>query len=244
MIGVSMTSTTPEPALDLRIADMNTLAAHQAGELIERICSELRKVQGRELRCRLLLGKVLLEIRERELWKGIHGGYSNWMDFLRNGFPKISNGLKRRTAHDCMDLARSRTLSDLPDSERDRIAALANARRIAKLERAGRTITPALIIQAQELPPKQFVESSREPSEFASLRRSRASQQDSRGPYLERIVAILATASPYTVRRLADAIDGCDTDELDDRLTAIVELLDGGSKAPSNHQDSRTAQVA
>jgi hypothetical protein len=137
--------------------NMTKLDAKQAETMIQKLCAEMDRIEAREVQVRMVLGHVLLEIQTRELWKQIHGEgtYKTWTDFLELGFPKISGGLKDRSANDAMQLARSQTLAALPEPEREKIS-LSNARTIARMERAGEKVTPEVVRQAQDMPHSQF----------------------------------------------------------------------------------------
>jgi hypothetical protein len=131
---------------------LGSLTQDSADTAIRLLAEEMRRITARGIQCMLLLGQVLLEIQDRELWRG---RWAKWGDFLREGVPSYT-GLSARTAYDAMDLARSPALNHLPADQVNAIASVGNAKRVARLERTGEPITTEIIEMSQTMQTEEF----------------------------------------------------------------------------------------
>ena len=194
-----------------------------AEAMLSRLGREIQSLAGRELRCRMKLGQLLLHIQEHRLYTEIRGGFHNWTDFLKNGFPEIT-GLQDRSAYDAIDLAQSPTLRRLPDSEKGEIRSVANARTITRLERGHVEITPETINAAKELPNAEFRRSVGV-SQGAMV--SIWVQDAELAAPLQRILESLKNLTPDAARHLADFLESVDLtkragDGIDNKIDLII----------------------
>src|SRR5712692_4869355 len=134
---------------------LEELDSTEAQRLIKALSAELELLQRRELRYRLLLGRLLLLIQDRGYYREIHGGYKTWTEFLTVGFRKLT-GLETRTAYDAIELARSKAVATLAERDDQKIIRISNARHIVRLEKANQPITEEIIRKAERLPAREF----------------------------------------------------------------------------------------
>lgn len=138
------------------------LDAQEALKQLKNLSEDLEDIRRRELNCRMALGRLLAEIRDRELYRDMPGRHKTWSDWLEDkraipegGFYAVT-GLRDRTALDAIELAGSPTLANLPEPEREKIRTVSNARTLVKLERSGTKIGPTEIHQAQTMSSGEF----------------------------------------------------------------------------------------
>ena len=134
---------------------LEELSSTEAQRLIKTLSAELEFLQRRELRYRVLLGRLLLLIQDREHYREFHGGYKTWTEFLSVGFRKLT-GLELRTAYDAIELARSNTVATLAEQGNQKSIRISNARHIVRLEKAKQPITEEIMQKAQRLPTREF----------------------------------------------------------------------------------------
>jgi hypothetical protein len=124
----------------------------------------LRLLNRANVFCRVLLGRQLLVVQERQLWaqmpigdeqNAARGGYRSWDDFMTNAFPQIT-GLSHKTGYAAVMLAKSQALQKLPEADLRKFENLSNAIQLVKLERKGVVISAELIGAAQGLPVEAF----------------------------------------------------------------------------------------
>ena len=126
----------------------------------------LRSLSRANVFCRVLLGRQLLVIQQRQLWREIErpardeqnaarGAYRSWDDFMAHGFPQIT-GLSTKTGYAAVMLAKAAVLQKLPESELRKFENLSNAIQLVKLERKGVPISKELVAAAQTLPVEEF----------------------------------------------------------------------------------------
>ena len=134
--GAETSRNTKREAVPITIAlcaDPAGVSAVQAQTMLVEIAATIRELSRKELDSRLALGRLLVEVQDRTLWREMRPTYATWSDFLEEGFPKIT-GLQTRTAYGAMELAKSRTLRDMTPEDRAQIP-LSNARTLVRLEK-------------------------------------------------------------------------------------------------------------
>src|SRR5215831_17456284 len=138
--------------------DKCTLDPLRATETLRWLAGSIRALNRATLFYRILMGRHLIVIQKNELWRLIERRdyrqdlngkpiwlssgartYASWYHFIEEGFEHIT-GLHRQTAYSAIKLAQSGTLS----------------LELVAAERKGMSITPELIVQAQEMPIKYF----------------------------------------------------------------------------------------
>jgi len=143
-------------------------------EVLRRLGEAIRALSRATVFYRILIGRHLIAIQKNELWRLIERRdyhqdpngkpiwlspttrtYASWYNFIEQGFENIT-GLHRQTAYSAIKLAQSSTLSALSFEELLNFKRLANALELVVVERKGASITPELIVQAQEMPIKHF----------------------------------------------------------------------------------------
>ena len=126
----------------------------------------LRSLSRANVFCRVLLGRQLLVVQQRQLWKEMdapasdqpntaRASYRSWDDFMAYGFPQIT-GLSKKTGYAAVMLAKAAVLQKLPESELRKFENLTNAILLVKLERKGVPIHQDLVLAAQTLPVEEF----------------------------------------------------------------------------------------
>jgi len=192
-------------------------------ELLTELGREIQSLSGRELRCRMKLGELLLHIQEHRLYTEFRGGFDHWTDFLDNGFPEIT-GLETRSAYDAISLAQSPTLRGLPDSEKKKVKSVANARTIAGLERNHVDVTPDTISAAKHLGNTEF---KRKVGVSRGATVSTWIHDAELAAPLQRILEILKGLTPDAARHLAEFLESVDLgkragDGIDNKLDLII----------------------
>lgn len=104
-------------------------------------------VQSAEINLRIGLGNLLAAIQRDNLYE--EWGYKTWTEFRNKGLDEC--GISQGTASRSIVLAASKTLQQLPPSERGRIS-LANGSILARQEKINGYIRPEVIEQAKTLP--------------------------------------------------------------------------------------------
>jgi hypothetical protein len=143
-------------------------------EILRWLAGSIGALSRATLFYRIIMGRHLIAIQKNELWRLIERRdyrqdpngepiwlnssartYTSWYHFIEEGFEHMT-GLHRQTAYSAIKLAQSRTLSALSLEELRNFRRLANALELVAAERSGMSITPELIVQAQEMPIKSF----------------------------------------------------------------------------------------
>ena len=147
---------TTDPIAIALCADPTGVSAEQAQKLLERIGATIRELARRELESRLELGRLLIAIQDRTLWREMTPLYATWTDFLEDGFPKIT-GLRVSSGYEAMQLAKSRLLKEIPPPDLAKIR-LSNAKTLVQLEMATptRRLSAEVIEKAKTLPMPNF----------------------------------------------------------------------------------------
>ena len=129
-----------------------SVSAEQAQTMLVKIGATIRELSRRELDSRLALGRLLVEVQHRTLWREMRPAYRTWSEFLEEGFPKIT-GLQTRTAYGAMELAGSRTLKEISAEDCAGIP-LSNAKTLVQLEKANpqRRLPVETVQKAKTLP--------------------------------------------------------------------------------------------
>ena len=172
-------------------------------QVLRQLADNLRVLGKATLFCRILLGRQLISIQKNKVWQRIERRdhrespegipvwakhseqrYTSWYDFIENGFELIT-GLHRQTAYSAIKLAHSAVLSTLSWEALSKFKRLANALELVALEEAGTPVTPELMVQAQEMPIKEF-RTSTQAARVVPLRTSSA---------LTRVTALLRTTA-------------------------------------------------
>lgn len=178
---------------------LGSLTQDSADHLLHLLSGEIKYLASRGLRCMMLLGQVLLEIQDRELWRG---RWESWGDFLKTGMPTYA-GLSGRTAYDAMLLARSPALNRLPLDQVEAITSVSNAKRIARLERAGEPITSKVIEMSQTLRTEEF---HRHTGATAGTKVQVWIQDPAAAQAMQRLVDLLAGATASAIAALVDLL--------------------------------------
>lgn len=191
---------------------------------IRAILKALQRAQECHLLCRMELGRLLLEIRTYHLWAGMPGvPCKGWVDFLETAFPKLT-GLSARTAYDAIGLAESSALNSLSEDALRRISTVASARAIAKLERNGGEITPAILERAQTQPTGRFLQS-------IAVSRGRIArvwfEDPDTGEQFEKLAGQLRTASADAVRKFCELLARPDLRALAGGIDNCLDFLMG-----------------
>jgi len=208
-----------------RGVDQVPSSSTEAEKLLAELGRELQSLAGRELRCRMKLGELLLQIQRGRLYTEFRKGFDNWTDFLENGFPRIT-GLQIRSAYDAISLGQSPTLRRLPDSEKSQIKSVANARTITRLERNNVEVTPETISSAKELPSAEF---KRKVGVSRGHTVSVWVQDAELAAPLQRIMEMLKGLTPDAARHLAEFLESVDLtkragDGIDNKLDLIISM--------------------
>jgi hypothetical protein len=146
----------------------------QVTEVLRRLAESIRTLSRATVFYRILMGRHLIVIQKNELWRLIERRdyrqdpngkpvwlspttrtYASWYNFIEQGFENIT-GLHRQTAYSALRLAQSHILSTLTFEDLLNFKRLANALELVAAERKGISITPELVVQAQEMPIKHF----------------------------------------------------------------------------------------
>ena len=135
----------------------------QAVNFLARSANALRALGRANVFCRIMLGRQLLAMQERQLWLEIPDPgqpqnrlrFRSWGDFMVHGFPLIT-GFSCEIGYAAIRLADSEVLRRLPEEELRKFENLANASHLVKLQRQGLRVTDQLISAAQTLPVKEF----------------------------------------------------------------------------------------
>ena len=213
--------------------------ADGAADLLSRGGAYLRRLNQANVFCRLILGRQLRRIQERQLWATMEwsdpqrGGesaspakYRSWGEFMKHGFPQIA-GLGPETGYAAMVLAKAAVFHNLSEAELRKFGSLSNAIHLAKLERGGVPISAELVTAAQTVSTMEFRHltgaGKKATVEVAVESRETAVQ-------LERIVRILKPADPDALRVLGDILEralllggDCATDAVDAVIAACHE---------------------
>ena len=207
-------------------ADPTVVSAEQAQTMLKEIGATFRELARKELESRLELGRLLIAIQDRTLWKGMKPAYSTWSDFLAEGFPKIT-GLRTSTAYDAMELAKSETLKEISPEERAEIP-LSNARTLVRLERAApkRRLPVETIRKARTMPNAEF---RREVGVSRGYPVQVWVADKAVGRQVQRIAEILRNATEDAVRSFADFLGSDDIgkrtgDGIDNKIDLILAI--------------------
>lgn len=187
---------------------LGALTQDSADQMLRWLGFELKYLDARELGCMILFGRVLLEVQDRDLWRG---RWATWGAFLKDGVPAYL-GRSGRTANDMMNLARSPALTSLPPAEVAKIASVGNAKRVARLERSGAPITPAVIQMAQEQTTQEF---HRKTGASVGTKVQVWIADPAAAAAMQRLVDTLAGASAPAIQGLVDLLTS-------DRLTGYA----------------------
>jgi HNH endonuclease len=214
---------------------LGSLSQDSADTAMRILADEMRRITQRGIQCMMLLGQVLLEIQDRDLWRG---RWATWGAFLREGVPSYV-GLSSRTAYDAMDLARSPVLAHLPAEQVNAIASVGNAKRIARLERTGEPVTTEIIQMAQNLPTQEF---HRQTGATSGIKVQVWIQDPAAAAAMQRLVDALAGASAGALDSLvellgSDKMIGYAGTNRDSRLDAII-----GAMVTAVKEELETAQ--
>lgn len=207
------------PSLSLQICE--PLTADTAASLIASCGATDSWLRSRDLKNRMLLGRVLLETQRREFWRS--WGYASWMSFLDHGFPEMSGGLDGRTAYDAMSMAKSKVLGELAPADLEAIPTLAHARHLVRQERT-REVTAAEVREAALIPARDLVKlTGAEKGAVARLWTADAEK----AAQLQRIIEKLATAAAEPLKWLADLLDSETTHAYAGGTVNLVDFLLG-----------------
>lgn len=109
-------------------------------------------LQSAELDFRMALGNFFIVFQAAGLHE--HFGYPTWTEFRTEGLPKfkLSHGLVAQA----MELAKSKTLQQLPPNERGLIS-VSNGSQLARLERVNGHVKPEVVEMAKTLKTGEFI---------------------------------------------------------------------------------------
>ncbi len=177
---------------------------------------------------RMVMGQQLLMIQQGRIWERMGeqvDQFKTWDYWLSEGFPDIT-GLSRETAYGAMQLAKSDTLSALEESQLRRFSNLANAIRLARLERQGVKVTKDLIEKAQQLPVQEFRRLSGADKQ-GSVELTVPSEPVATD--LEHIIKLFKEADPAAIaefRKLMDSVAAMAGGNPTDIVTALIASVE------------------
>ena len=205
-------------------ADPTVVSAEQAQTLLKEIGATIKELSRKELDSRLMLGRLLIEVQDRTLWREMTPAYATWSEFLEHGFEKIT-GLQIRSAYSSMELARSKTLQEISPDDRAEIP-LSNAKTIVQLEKANpqRRLPAETIQKAQTLPNAEF---RREVGVSRGYNVQVWVADKAVGRQVQRIAEIFRSATEDAARSFADLLESDDIgkrtgDGIDNKIDLIM----------------------
>jgi hypothetical protein len=129
-----------------------TLTATSAERYLPSFGEAYQFLQSAELNFRMALGNFFIVFQAAGLHE--HFGHSTWTEFRSDGLPKfnLSHGLVAQA----MELAKSKTLQQLPPEERGMIS-VSNGSQLARHERVNGHVKPEVIEMAKTLKTGEFI---------------------------------------------------------------------------------------
>jgi len=214
--------------IDTFLAASNGVPAYeryaQSRNSLQLMGEVFQRVNEAELAARLYLGRILLTVKNEQLWKGLNS--DTWQTFINERLPEAF-GISTRLGYEAMEMAGSETLTALAPEQLGKIP-ISNAKALVRVEKSEGKPTAEVISNAQTMPPGEF----------------RASVSVKTGALVQKWVKDPAVA-PH-IRRMLDVLAGLSEDAAQHfaDLLESPDLIKRAGDGPDNRVDLILAAVA